>query len=611
MQGPAALSKAASTKESQPSPTPSLTVARGNRVFEGILRGQRTVGNRVLASALGSATTPLDSHLRHRFERAFGVDLGTVRLHLGPAASTAARLLRAEAVTSGDDILFGGGKYEPSTQAGRQLLAHELAHVAQTRTAGRAVGQGPDYAEHERSAEAAAAAWKDGTLATGTINSLRSVALGTGAPAPMILRKADENQAEDYARAMALEMLDVDPASTSTDLLLHEARLLQGDAVAQGDRLPRSATAASHRLIELYGELSRRAVSAPHDQEGALLMPDQFGDLKPWTPRRPTRLEEVPPFSAENLSLWLTIESAAEPTAHPPSRQQARPPKPRPVPAEAAIVITSALQRREGTTRDKVTETTDAIVKYVTDLVRREFHLPARPSGPKEGAKPSSIAGGIALLRATSESEMLEQLAKSSTANLRAQDPGSGGAKAALDPKGGQTSLLDAAGQLYFVAEQVYAIDHYGNITPGENVHQYSNTNLAPGTYFVSPIYLSGAPHVVVMRIDSGVQIVSNPVLLASTVLWDWIPMVTSGQQVLKAGLGVAFIVGSDRSAPAVAKWENLDRVMARVPEEIPWAIGQAVLSLLEKYMLQNLGETIATEAIHRGLAELAEMIPE
>ena len=99
---------------------------------------------------------------------------------------------------------------------------------------------------------------------------------------------------------------------------------------------------------------------------------------------------------------------------------------------------------------------------------------------------------------------MLEQLAKSSTANLRAQDPRSSGAKAGLDPKGGQTSLLDAAGQLYFVAEQVYAIDHYGNITPGENVHQYSNTNLAPGTYFVSPIYLSGAPHVVVMRIDSG-----------------------------------------------------------------------------------------------------------
>jgi hypothetical protein len=54
-----------------------------------------------------------------------------VRVHAGPRAAESARAVGAAAFTVGSSIVFGDGYYAPGTQAGRALLAHELAHVAQ------------------------------------------------------------------------------------------------------------------------------------------------------------------------------------------------------------------------------------------------------------------------------------------------------------------------------------------------------------------------------------------------------------------------------------------------------------------------------------------------
>ena len=64
-------------------------------------------------------------------EARFGVDFSAVRIHDDAADAHAARDLRAEAFTSGTDIVFGSGRYQPQSAAGRHLLAHELAHVVQ------------------------------------------------------------------------------------------------------------------------------------------------------------------------------------------------------------------------------------------------------------------------------------------------------------------------------------------------------------------------------------------------------------------------------------------------------------------------------------------------
>jgi hypothetical protein len=69
--------------------------------------------------------------LRSYFEPRFGTDLGYVRLHTDGAAASLASELRANAFTTGNDIFFATGRYQPHTDEGRRLLAHEVVHTIQ------------------------------------------------------------------------------------------------------------------------------------------------------------------------------------------------------------------------------------------------------------------------------------------------------------------------------------------------------------------------------------------------------------------------------------------------------------------------------------------------
>ncbi|HTM22467.1 MAG TPA: DUF4157 domain-containing protein, partial [Kofleriaceae bacterium] len=91
---------------------------------------------RLLAAASGQAGQPLPPWLRARFERALRVDLTRVRVHIGPAAAAAARAMGARAFAHGQDIYFAEGRFQPDSEAGVRLLAHEVAHTAQTGPAG-------------------------------------------------------------------------------------------------------------------------------------------------------------------------------------------------------------------------------------------------------------------------------------------------------------------------------------------------------------------------------------------------------------------------------------------------------------------------------------------
>lgn len=87
-------------------------------------------------AALGPGR-PLSEKLRGFFEPRFGHDFGAVRLHTNSAADAAARAARARAFTLRNDVVFAAGEYAPSLGRGRQLIAHELAHVVQQRPGAR------------------------------------------------------------------------------------------------------------------------------------------------------------------------------------------------------------------------------------------------------------------------------------------------------------------------------------------------------------------------------------------------------------------------------------------------------------------------------------------
>ncbi len=83
---------------------------------------------------VGGAALPAD--LRTRMETGFGASFADVRIHTGGAAAQATGRMRAEALTSGRDIAFAPGRYQPGSKAGDSLIAHELAHVVQQRRSG-------------------------------------------------------------------------------------------------------------------------------------------------------------------------------------------------------------------------------------------------------------------------------------------------------------------------------------------------------------------------------------------------------------------------------------------------------------------------------------------
>jgi len=81
------------------------------------------------ASASSGALLPED--VRGRFESSLGTDLSGVRIHTGGESADAARSVNARAYTTGNDIHFADGQYQPADPFGLHLLAHEVAHTVQ------------------------------------------------------------------------------------------------------------------------------------------------------------------------------------------------------------------------------------------------------------------------------------------------------------------------------------------------------------------------------------------------------------------------------------------------------------------------------------------------
>lgn len=81
--------------------------------------------------AARSGGTRLPQEAATRLEPHIGSAVDAIRVHSDDRAQVLARRVNAVAFTSGRDIFFGAGAYQPHTQAGLQLLAHEGTHVAQ------------------------------------------------------------------------------------------------------------------------------------------------------------------------------------------------------------------------------------------------------------------------------------------------------------------------------------------------------------------------------------------------------------------------------------------------------------------------------------------------
>lgn len=73
----------------------------------------------------------LPQQVQQQMGQAIGADFSDVNVHTDDQAAKMSKDLGAQAFTHGSDIYFNKGKYDPSSTAGKHLLAHELTHVVQ------------------------------------------------------------------------------------------------------------------------------------------------------------------------------------------------------------------------------------------------------------------------------------------------------------------------------------------------------------------------------------------------------------------------------------------------------------------------------------------------
>ena len=68
---------------------------------------------------------------RDPLEEIMGADFSGVRIHNDQESYELNKHINAQAFTRGNDVFFNAGKYDPSSEEGKRLLAHELTHVIQ------------------------------------------------------------------------------------------------------------------------------------------------------------------------------------------------------------------------------------------------------------------------------------------------------------------------------------------------------------------------------------------------------------------------------------------------------------------------------------------------
>lgn len=108
-----------------------LQRAVGNSGVGALLDEERSPVHDVVNSGGGS---PLAPEVRSEMQGRLGHDFGDVRVHNDSRAHESAQSVNAHAYTVGSNVVFQRDQYDPSSAAGKTMLAHELTHVVQQRS---------------------------------------------------------------------------------------------------------------------------------------------------------------------------------------------------------------------------------------------------------------------------------------------------------------------------------------------------------------------------------------------------------------------------------------------------------------------------------------------
>lgn len=106
-----------------------LIQTKGQTKSEGGVVTSDVLSNKIISSRGGGSS--LDSGVRSFMQSRFAADFSGVKIHTDGEAAHMNRELSARAFTLGKDIYFNEGEYQPNSDRGKRLLAHELTHTIQ------------------------------------------------------------------------------------------------------------------------------------------------------------------------------------------------------------------------------------------------------------------------------------------------------------------------------------------------------------------------------------------------------------------------------------------------------------------------------------------------
>jgi hypothetical protein len=175
-------------------------------------------------------------------ERVMGADFSAVRVHTDAAANALAQKLNARAFTVGTDIFFAAGAYNPASNDGQLLIAHEAAHVIQQRAAVQ-VGPADGAAVGSSSADVQRKSGKWGAVKAAVADgSLFDAQADTGGGRAKI---ADEDEADEVELQEENET-----GADGNDVLDENGENVKKDATAIGFDLDKRRAAAKTNQVD-------------------------------------------------------------------------------------------------------------------------------------------------------------------------------------------------------------------------------------------------------------------------------------------------------------------------------------------------------------------------
>jgi hypothetical protein len=277
---------AASTKQAHPSVGMLLHMQRtaGNAAVNALLSGRSGRGTAVQRAAAveeGEADTqigerirsasgkgsPLGGDVQRTLESGLGASMSGVNVHTDSEADHLAKSVDSVAFTTGSDIFFRSGAYNPGTSEGMHLLAHEATHTVQ-QAAGPVSGTpsagGVSISDPSDSYEQAAEA------------SASRVMSGAGAPAQRMAEGAaglavqrEDEGATGAAEVQAMRSSEYQAVQREAEGGEEEEEQVQGMRSSQFEAVQREAEGGEEEEEQVQGMRSAQFEAVQREAEGA------------------------------------------------------------------------------------------------------------------------------------------------------------------------------------------------------------------------------------------------------------------------------------------------------------------------------------------------------